>query len=43
VTKLDVNDAVENEVDGKVDEQEKVGELDGRLVGVVAGFRLVTG
>jgi len=36
-TELDVDDAVEDEVDCKVDEQEKVSDDDRRLIGVVDG------
>jgi len=42
-SKLDVDDAVQDEVDGEVDQEQKVGDNDRRLVSVVAGGALATG
>jgi len=43
VTKLNVDDAIEHKVDGKVNEQKKVCDDDRRLVCVVAGGALLSG
>jgi len=43
VSELDVHDAVEDKVDSEVDQQEKVGDDDGGLVGEVAGGRGAVG